>query len=191
METDLTFPHHYSIERDVFLPSVHGIVPVYYYPGASRSGGRDGIWLGITPDEGTAWIGVFASGSWRGISGIYSCPDGKSLCVVSDGLGYIVRTDAPEICEEIGPPIREAKALPEVELLVFRDDTGLFAYGPDRRAWTTEPIALDGLTIDAIDGNTLRGHALVEGDITDADYVKWVDYAVDLVTGKRTGGLAR
>jgi len=187
---DPAFPHKYSIETEVCLPACPGSVPVYYYPGASKVGGRHGIWLEITAENGMPWIGVFASDSWRGVSGIYSCPDGKSLCVVSIGLGYIVRTDAPESWHGIAPPIREVKPLPELGLLVFRDDTSLFAYGRDGLEWTTERIALDKLTIDTVEGHMLRGQALVDGMSREDDYVKWVDYQVDLLTGKHSGGLS-
>lgn len=186
MLVDLAFAHRYSVDPDVSLPSGGDRRPVYYYPGASRLSGKDGVLIEITPADGPSWIGMFAAGDWSGPTGIYSSPDERSLCVLCGGDGYIVRADDPQIWEEIYSPILEIRVAPEVDLLIFRTLDSLFAYGKKGFAWHTERIALDGLTIEAVEGYTLRGMATVPG-YTVAWSEQWVNYSVDLRTGTHQG----
>ncbi len=186
ISTNFTFPHDYTVDTEVWLPPGPGSIKRYYYPGASERGGHDGALLEVTPANGPAWLGMFAV-CHDGC--VYSCPDGKSLCVVASGGGYIVKADDPLQWVEIPLMwVEEVRVLSEQRLLVFRDWTNLLAYGPDGLAWETERIAMDKLTIEAVEGYILRGRAVVPGSASDDDHVKWVDYEVDLRTGRHTGG---
>lgn len=60
---------------------------MFWYPGASTIGGRDGVLLSISPAGGRSWLGVFASHevSPPGPSGAVALPDRRTLAVLTSG----------------------------------------------------------------------------------------------------------
>src|SRR5260221_3583526 len=95
MNIDLTFAQNYTLDTDVWLPPCAGSTPLYYYPGASTVGGHDGTLLEIAPNDGMTWLGMFAGGS-QGYSGVYGCPNGHSIFVLSSGRWDFVRLSDPQ-----------------------------------------------------------------------------------------------
>jgi len=184
MDIDLTFAQTYTVNTDAWLPSGRGSIPLYYYPGASIDGGHDGSLLEITPNDGLTWLAMFADGPQGMLSGVYGCPGGHSICVVSSGRCYFVKADDPQQWREKMETIREVKALPDHNMLILRDATSLIAYGAHGFLWKTEAISIHGLTIESVAGNVLHGRALLfnrQGDT-------WMGYEVNLITGKHKGG---
>ncbi len=183
IQIDLTFPHRYEIEPEPELPSMPGKTKQMHYPGATEKGGG-GIAVRITPVEGPSWIGTFASGNYpKTLSGIFSCPDERSICVVSSGQAYIVRTDAPYLWEEVSLfPILGAYPIPQGNILVFADFTELTAYGAEGIAWVTPRLSWDGLKITEMTADYIKGFAW------DSPQQREVEFLVEVRTGHYTGG---
>ncbi len=184
IQINLAFPHRYEVEPEPELPSKPGEIKQIYYPGAAEKGGRGGIAVKIMPFEGPIWIGTFASGNYpKTLSGIFSCPDERSICVVSSGQAYIVRTDAPQSWEEVRPfPVRGVHPILEANLLVFEDFTRLTAYGTGGVVWATPDLSWDGLKITEVTGDQIKGLAW------DASQEQEVEFLVEVRTGRHTGG---
>jgi hypothetical protein len=159
-QIDLTFPQAYVVEEIQDLP---GGPPsrMFYMPSGSQTSGRDGICLKISPRKGAPWIGMFAFsvlGNGEMNSGVYGCPDGESLCVVSLGEGYVVRADDPTKCDVVPTlPILGVRAVKEAKLLVFWDFTAIAAWGTAGLAWRTERVCIDELQVEEITSSSLKG----------------------------------
>jgi hypothetical protein len=108
LAVDLTFDHDYAVELCTDLPGGPEQRAVLYFPGAGV--GAYGVIVTIEPHEGGAWTGMFAFGqlSSRGISGVFACPGGQILCVVSRGAGLSDPCEQPiQMAEDlVGPDFR-------------------------------------------------------------------------------------
>jgi hypothetical protein len=49
----------------------------------------------VQPATATEWVGMFPAGGLGGISGVFATPSPERLCVLVDGVAYLVRVDAP------------------------------------------------------------------------------------------------
>lgn len=185
MDIDLTFAHKYTLNTEAWLSPCPGLTHLYYYPGANTNGGQDGVLLEIRPANGMSWLAMFAGGPQGYLTGVYGCPNGHSLCVVSCGRCYFVRADDPQQWREKTEAIREVIILPEHNILLLRDEESLIAYGVHGFLWKTKPLSDDGFTIEGIDGNILRGKA----PSTHWQNNTWVEYEVNLVTGRHKLGM--
>lgn len=188
LKWDRTFPSEYDIEVIEELPS-REILHRYYFPDpqAADLGGRDGLLLKITPTAPNSppWIGVFAFGllSPKGLNIVLSCPNPRWLCVVARGEGYFVNADEPLQYQAVqAEPVFSAYAVLRHNLLVFSDYLHLVAYGPKGLIWETPRISWDGLRVEEIDENQIRGKAW------SSPKRQYVDFAVDLESGVHTGG---
>lgn len=181
---DLTFPHQYEVEESQELPSGHTKVKHIYFPDGSERGGQDGLLIKITPHAGGPWLGTFAFGAFpKAVTGIYSCPDEGSVCVVSFGEGYIVKANNPTIWEEVDAcPILDVHVIVPKRLLIFADFTAISAYGPKGLAWVTSRLSWDGLKITEATPSYIRGLAW------DSPQEREVEFLVDVKTGRHEGG---
>jgi len=139
------FAHDYRVEEVIELGMGSGLEKHFYFPSASEQGGRDGVLLRIIPVTGTSWVGTFGFGSEipKAITGVYSCPDPESLCVIAKGEGYLVNVTEPTVWQEIDVyPILDIRVIGELELLVFADFTGIAAYGRNGHRWTTKNLSI-------------------------------------------------
>lgn len=182
--SDAGFPctFQYSLLQD--LPSV-GDAPHYYYPGATRDGGRDGLTLEIRPDNAPPWLGTFAFGDIlkSALSGVFSMPDRSRVCVVARGQGYTVRADQPTLWEPVqAAPITGVLPLPSKRLLVFATFTILVAYGEGGIKWRTKRLSSDGLQISSVTDSAIHGTCW------DATVSAVKPFIVDLATGNHEGG---
>ncbi len=82
---DLTFDHSYAVIRLTELPGDGKHSPIYF-PGPSRTGGKDGILLKFTRANGEQWTGCFAFGHYQ-FCGVFALPNPDCVCVVS-GLSF-------------------------------------------------------------------------------------------------------
>jgi hypothetical protein len=156
-----------------------------YFPGTSKQGGEGGILVKVIPETGEEWIATFAGGysSPRVVSGIFTTPDPRSLCVVSAGRGYVVRADAPQLWEEVRTfPIIDVHSVTEKNLLIFADYTTLEAYGTAGTVWKTSRLSWDGLRITQITDEVIYGLA------RDPQEDKEVEFSVSLTTGVHQDG---
>ena len=159
-QINLTFEHTYAVEEIQDLP---GSSParVHYLPSGSEISGHDGICLKISPRTGAPWIGMFAFNINRNSeapSGVFGCPDGETLCVVSQGTGYMVCASDPTKCDIVpASPVLGVCALKHARLLVFWDCTTIAAWGPAGFAWKTERLCADELRIEEITSSSVKG----------------------------------
>ena len=157
----------------------------YYYPGATRLGGRDGLIVEVNPSTASPWVGVFAFGdvSAGTPNGVFVIPDSTKLCVVVRGQGYVVDVEEPTSWEEIPAiPILQVVQVPSKGLVVFATFTDLIAYCGAGIKWETARLASGGVEITEVTGNVIRGSAW------DASVERSVGFTVDLDTGTHEGG---
>ncbi len=157
MEILLQFEHQYEVEQIRETSGLPGRTRKLFYPGASETGGRDGVLLRIVPVAGDAWVGSFAPGhpGHNSINQVMSCPDPHEVCVISSGAGYIVRVDNPSDWQSARSiPVCDARAILDERLLVLSDFTKLVAYGVDGLKWESPKVSSDGIQIiDITDGH--------------------------------------
>ena len=179
---DIAFPASYEVE--IVDETLNDTEPRYYYPGARRDGGKDGLLIAVSDKTGR-WMGVFEFGDSPNVllSGVFATPAADVLCVVASGKGYLVHSDKPEWWSEIHAfPITTVLQAPEVELLIVANFTSIYAFGKDGLAWKSKRLVWDDLRITSYDRHTLCG------DGFDPTQSARVAFAVDLRTGEHEGG---
>jgi hypothetical protein len=160
LESEFVFPHSYEVEG---LPELPGSgrfdVPVLYFPPPKNSPDHNGLWLKMVSATGKSWIGVFAFlfDSPHSFSRVISTPDPDCVCVISGSAGYLVKVEKPEIWEEVVIPVLDVRSLPEHELLIFADFTGLAAYGRSGPTWRSSRLCWDELKIVRVTPNIIEG----------------------------------
>lgn len=188
------FPRNYEVELLENVPqsktrpggpptAVHA--SLHQFPARLEEEDRTGIFLRVIPQAANAWIGFFVLGfdSPEIASGIYSCPDPGSLCVVIGGYAYVVDASDPLSWTQIEQrPVVEVKTVPEVKLLLFVGFTSITGLGESARLWTTERLSWEGISVTGIHNTTL--HGMGWDMLTD----KEIPFEVDLLTGKSKGG---
>jgi hypothetical protein len=182
---DTTFPSSYECRELTSAPGCRTL-PCYYYPGASKEGGRDGIIAEVRPDAGQPWLGSFAFGrvTPKGVSGMFATPDPQALCVVARGAGYWVRVSDPEVWEPIAAdPITDVRPVAAQGILVFADYTRLVAYGEAGLRWRTKRLTWDDLKITEVQDEFITGEGW------DAPANSSVSFRVSLATGEHEGGI--
>jgi hypothetical protein len=157
LESDLLFPHNYEIEEFGELPGTGTLkVPLIYFPPPKGRPEHNGEWLKVKAKSGKI-VGVFAFGCGSR-TGVISTPEPNTVCVLSKGGGYLVNAESPELWEEVRTwPVIDFRPLPEQELLVFSDFTGLAAYGSDGLVWRSPRVCWDDLRITKVTGETIEG----------------------------------
>ena len=156
MELDTTFEGHYHLEvgQDIQPSS-----KVYYYPGASKTGGRDGVVIDVINESGDSWTGIFAFGTFssNGITSVVHLPDSKSFCVVSQGTAYIVNSNDPTKWEEVDlVPVLDVRLAKEKKLVVLINDTEMCAYGASGLSWRTERLSWHDLKVTNLSDNEIE-----------------------------------
>lgn len=184
LRTDQSFQRLYDCQ--VLSETTPTRAQHYFYPGASTQGGLDGLILEVTPLRGPAWIGTFAPGdiAKAGVTGVFTMPNPREVCVVVGSQGYLVNVEAPTTWETIRAiPIIDVRPIPQHNLVIFANFTELFAYGLTGLAWRTKRLAWDGLTLVAISKDSIHGEYWDYASDTKKDFV------VDLQTGNHVGGI--
>ena len=175
MTTDLTFAESYLFEIARELPGGRTRVDRF----GSQHG--DGVIVEFLPGTPDAWIGVFAFGDLapRAHTGVYALPDQRVL-VVSRGTGYIVDPKRRST-EDIKPnPIMHITLSEEPPLVLVADPWSVFAYGETGCEWDTGRIAMDGLTLDGVEGGKAVGYIASAPD-------EVVRFSIDLTDGSCDG----
>src|SRR5258705_13453288 len=102
MDAFFSFAPAFSFETDPEFPgSGEWDCPVFYF-------GRDGAitqafesrWgtplvVRVEPPTNQAWVGMFASGGLGGVRDTTPCPSPTNLCLIADGLAYVVDVEHP------------------------------------------------------------------------------------------------
>jgi hypothetical protein len=155
---------------------------MFWYPGASTVGGRDGVILSITPAEAPSWLGVFEAqqGSSSGVNGAVALPDRKTLGVLSNGAVYLVAADDPLRWDVPlgGGVMSDPIIVHDLELVLFVEHTRVSAYGRNGPMWHTERLVWDDLQFLRLDGDELQLKGF------DAPRNEIVSFSLDLLTGR-------
>ena len=139
----------------------------------------------VTPVDAAAWTGWFEPEEPCFLSGVYACPSGHHLLVVSEGNGYVVAADQPKDYYLIAGPVLGVARVPDRRMIVTWTEQDLFAYDEvGERLWI-ERLAVDGLKISAIAPDAISGTVI---DLTTG---KPCAFSVDVDTGQVTGGWPR
>jgi len=147
---------------------------------------RGALLLMVRPESGGSFLATCALGftSASMPTGVYACPNAREMCAVAGGYAYVVDTTAPERCIQIAlKPVAEVKVLEAAGLLVFVGFHSMVAWGGDGLAWQTGKLSWEGVRVEAVEGNTLRGFGW--DLMTDRE----MEFAVDLRTGVHKGGV--
>ena len=159
---------------------------VYYYPGASAEGGKDGVIVSFVSNQGLKWQGVFAFGdiSRNAISGIFNLSGSDKFYIISKGAGYIISVNDPVDWAEIdAAPILNVKVSEALQIIVFADYTGLIAYNNDGIVWRSVQLVYDGFKIISVKDSILIGTYF------DPRNDEETMFEVDLTTGVSKGGI--
>jgi hypothetical protein len=183
MNIDKSFIHTYDVK---ILEEIKTGYEIYYYPGASTQGGKDGIIVQVNSKQGKTWIGTFAFGNIRngGFFGIYTTPHQNRLCIVANGIGYFVDADNPKDWEEVkSMPITDVRVSKSKNILVFADYTKLVAYDSNGVKWKTKQLAWEKLKIKEL------SDAHIVGEYYDIRSESMESFKVNLSTGDSNGGV--
>lgn len=179
------FPRSYEVKQLESYSPVNPLEHLHQFPAQLEEGDRAGIHLRVTPQTANPWVGFFALGfdSQKVASGLYSCPDPGSLCVVIGGYAYVIDAANPQSWMQVEQrPVVEVKPVPGLKRLLFVGFTTITGLGEQAHLWTTERLSWEGLSVARIENTTLHGMAwdMIED--------KEVPFEVDLRTGKSKGG---
>jgi hypothetical protein len=157
---DLTFPHSWKAEilpaRPIILPARH-----FVYPLQVEEVERGALEILIRPEVATTPFLATCALGFRDPAvptGIWSTPNLNELCAVSGGYAYVVDTNAPERFTMIPyrPVLRVLPAI-EARLLLFVGHRAILAWAEHGEGWQSPKLSDEGVTITAIEGQTLRG----------------------------------
>jgi len=158
----------------------------FYYPGATKAGGSDGLLIRVQPQVGDSWIGTFAFGcvlKKRGMSRVFATPNPDVMCVVANGEGYLVSASDPQTWEEVNAvPVLDVRQIPARSLIVFADFTSLVAYGEGGIRWRSGQIGADELSI--LDSSADR----ISGTWWNPAKGATSEFVVDTMSGELIGG---
>lgn len=158
---DFTFPHTWQAE---ILPARPAILPArhFVYPREVDEIERGALELLVRPDatEAAPFLATCALGFRDPVvpTGIWSTPNAQEMCAVSGGYVYIINTAAPERFTMLPyRPVLQVRSVPVEELLLFVGHRAILAWGAMGKAWQTEKLSDEGVTISGIEGRLLRG----------------------------------
>ncbi len=191
---DESFPHAYKVRLLNAKPLI--LPPRYFvFPKLVDEIERDALLVEVLPAPAESrisesrvaesWTGAFALGfaAPSVVTGIFSCPNPRSVCVVAGGYAYLVDTSEPTVFVHLRPrPVVRALPVPEAGLLLFCDFSAITAIGRDGVAWETPPLTWEGLSLGKIESGLLHGMGW------DAIADREVPFTVELASGRCEGG---
>jgi hypothetical protein len=103
----------------------------------------------VLPQPGERWVGSFAAGGLGGVSGVFATPAPAQLCVVVDGLAYVVDVHNPGSGAVIAhDQVWQVEFIEEpARLLLLIRFIDIVALGEAGIAWRTPRVAVDGLRV--------------------------------------------
>jgi hypothetical protein len=182
MEQHFIFKTNYSVDSKGELPPAGGPVVAFGPEGTNPNVGLDGSPLCLISPAGRApWMASFKFGypSRLALSGIFSTPNPKKLCIVAGGCGYWVDVFQQTKSDIKCFPIRQVHICEKPNLLVFVDCTRLAAYDANGLKWRSERLVLDDLFIVDRDMSVLT----CEGLGLNAATATTVQLKIDLLSG--------
>lgn len=166
---DLTFPHRWQAEilaaRPLIVPPRH-----FTYPRQAEEIERGALEVMVRPNaaphangrppSAPDFLATCALGFRDPIvpTGLWSCPNPAELCAVSGGYAYLIDTTDPARFTMLSyRPVLEVRPAPAQELLLFVSHQRVLAWARDGQAWESPRLSDEGITLAAIDGDTLHG----------------------------------
>jgi hypothetical protein len=180
---DFSFPHRWQAEilaaRPLILPPRH-----FVYPREVEEIERGALEVLIRPDGAGAepFLATCALGFRDPAvpTGLWSAPNPKEICAVSGGYAYLIDTTAPERFAMIEQrPVLEVRPAVDTGLLLFVGYRSILAWSPNGRAWESEKLSDEGVTVECVDGGVLRGRGWEMIQDLEKSFV------LDLNTGRR------
>lgn len=102
----------------------------------------------VRPEAGERWVGSFAAGGLGGVSGVFATPAPAQLCVVVDGLAYVVSVHDPASGAVIvHDQVWQVEFIEEPARLLLVRFIDIVALGEEGVAWRTPRVAVDGLRV--------------------------------------------
>jgi hypothetical protein len=158
---DMSFAHCWQASilaaRPLILPPMH-----FVYPAQAEEAERGALEVLVRP-EAAHWP-MFLATCALGFrdaavpTGIWSCPNPEELCAVAGGYAYVIDTTAPERFKMIAcRPVMELRPVVNHRLILFVGHHRIVAWGAFGRAWETEKLTDEGVTITSIEGDVLHG----------------------------------
>jgi len=173
------------LERPPLIAPARQFVYPRQVAGEEDTLARGALLVRVRPAHGGEFLATCTRGfaDQRMPTGVFGCPNQREMCAVAGGYAYIIDTTAPETCVQIPlRPVVEVRILVEFGLLVFVGFQRLIAWGIDGLAWESARLSWEGVRVAGVGGGELRGFGW------DLQTDKEVEFAVDLRTGKHTGG---
>ncbi len=184
---DCTFPQHWAARilpaRPLILPSSH-----YTYPAIAEEVEKGALEVWVEPSGQASFLATCALGFRDPAvpTGLWSMPHPNWLCAVSGGYVYLIDTTCPETFHFL--PWRPALAIlgcsshnetGQPDLRLFVGHHAILAWGKDGKAWQSDRLSWEGVTVHAIAGGILTGTGW--DLLTDKD----LPFRLDLNTGKK------
>jgi hypothetical protein len=115
---------------------------------------------------------MFAAGGLGGVTGAFGCPANQMLCIVVDGLAYLVNVEAPTSgALRAHDQVYQVVPAPSPSLLLLVRLIDMVAIDAGGIAWKSHRLCVDGLRIEAVTpraiictGDNLGGSPTIEVD---------------------------
>ena len=159
LRPDQSFPHTWKAE---ILPERPLILPrrQFVYPVQVEEVERGALEVLVRPDAAEPFLATCALGFRDPIvpTGIWSAPNPDEICAVSGGYAYLIDTTAPERFSMLPyRPVLQVHPVPDGNVLLFVGHRAILAWGPFGQAWQSPKLSDEGVTVTAIEHQTLRG----------------------------------
>ncbi len=142
--------------RPLILPRRH-----FTYPREAEEVERGALEVMVHPGgEAEPFLATCALGFADPLvpTGIWAGPNPRDMCAGSGGYAYVIDTAAPEAFVMLPyRPVMEVRAAVALGLLLFVGHRNILAWGVGGRAWESEKLSDEGLTISTIEGDMLHG----------------------------------
>jgi hypothetical protein len=135
----------------------------------------------VQPHDADEWVGTFAAGGLGGLSGIYGCPSPRDLCVIADGLVYLVEVTKPHAgAVVLHDQVHQVVRVAEHDLVLFVRCIDIVALGVKGIAWRTQRLVVDDLWVR----QAVRDFIICSGDNLGGT----PEIEIDPQTGRQTAG---
>ncbi|WP_019145983.1 hypothetical protein [Aeromicrobium massiliense] len=176
---------HFASEFDVAVVEYAAETPDRMF--SADGAGSRAVLVAVEPWGEPTWTASFAGSDpgRRALTGLFGTPSPTGLCVVERGtafLGDVVEPEGFEVVATPGPVVAAEELVVGAKLLLVTP-WAITAVGASGVQWTTPRIAVDGLRVDEASDGWLRG-------VADPGDDEPRDFAIDLSTGRVTGGAA-
>lgn len=102
----------------------------------------------VEPFDAPVWIGAFAAGGMGLVRDVYACPSAHHMCVIVDGLAYVVDVRAPQRGAIIpAKAVTTVVPVKDARILLLAGDTDLAAVGETGNVWSTPRLVVDELRV--------------------------------------------